>query len=47
LAIKKFPTGTQNRWKVIADYLNRNLKETIGKAKEMSEKKQSNVDNKR
>lgn len=39
LAINKFPAGTGNRWKVIADYIDRNPKETIAKAKELNEKK--------
>lgn len=47
LAIKKFPPGTQNRWRVIAEFMNRNQKDVINKAKEMQEKKQSDVESKR
>ena len=47
MAINKFPPGTGNRWKVIADYIDRNPKETIAKAKEMQERKKKNVDKKR
>ena len=47
LAIKKFPPGTQNRWRVISEFMNRNQKDVINKAKEMQEKKQSDVESKR
>ena len=47
LAVNKFPAGTSNRWKVIADYIGRNPKETIAKAKEMQDRKQKNVEAKR
>lgn len=47
LAVNKFPAGTGNRWKVIAEYVGRNLKEVIAKAKEMQERKQTAVDAKR
>jgi hypothetical protein len=37
--IAKFPTGTVNRWKVIADFVEtKNQKEVIQKAKEIQEK---------
>ena len=37
--IAKFPPGTVNRWKVIADYVeSKNQKEVIQKAKEIQEK---------
>jgi len=37
--ITKFPPGTVNRWKVIADYVqSHNQKEVIAKAKEIQEK---------
>lgn len=47
LAIKKFPPGTSNRWRVISDFVGRNQKEVIAKAKEMQDKKQSDVETKR
>ena len=47
LAIKKFPPGTTARWKIIGDFVNKNQKEVIAKAKEMQGKKQSDVDGKR
>ena len=38
LAIKKFPPGTAERWRVIADYIStKNQKEVIAKAKEILE----------
>ena len=37
--ITKFPPGTVNRWKVIADFVqSKNQKEVIQKAKEIQEK---------
>lgn len=47
MAIKRFPPGTSNRWKVIADFVGRNQKDVIAKAKELQEKKQSDVESKR
>lgn len=38
LAIVKFPAGTVQRWKVIADFVGKNQKETIAKAKEIHDK---------
>jgi len=38
LGIKKFPPGTKDRWKVIADFIQtKNPKEVIAKAKEIHE----------
>lgn len=40
-AVVKFPTGTINRWKTIADHIgSRNQKEVIAKAKEIQAKQQ-------
>ena len=41
--IVKFPAGTQDRWKVIAEYIGMTPKETITKAKEMQERQQKDI----
>ena len=46
--ITKFPPGTVNRWKVIADFVqSKNQKEVIQKAKEIQEKQTRDVEAKR
>jgi DnaJ homolog subfamily C member 2 len=46
--ITKFPPGTVNRWKVIADFVqSKNQKEVIQKAKEIQEKQAWDVEAKR
>ena len=47
LAINKFPAGTKDRWKVIAEFCGRSAKETIAMAKQLAEKKQKDVEAKR
>jgi hypothetical protein len=47
LSIVKFPPGTVNRWAVIADYCGKTQKQVIGKAKEIQEKKQRDLELKR
>ena len=38
-AIKKFPAGTGDRWRVVADYIGtKNQKQVVTKAKEIKEK---------
>jgi len=44
----KFPAGTVNRWRVIADFVgSKTQKEVIGKAKELQELQQKMVEEKR
>lgn len=45
--IVKFPPGTLNRWKVIADYVGKPQKQVIMKAKEIQEKQKKDVEAKR
>ena len=47
LAINKFPAGTKDRWKVIAEFCGRSTKETIAMAKQLAEKKQKDLEAKR
>jgi DnaJ family protein C protein 2 len=45
--ITKFPPGTVNRWKVIADFVGKPQKAVIQKAKDIQEKQQRDVEAKR
>ena len=46
--IQKFPPGTVNRWKVIADFVeSKNQKEVIQKAKEIQEKQTWDIEARR
>mmetsp|Transcript_10645 Transcript_10645/g.16233 ORF Transcript_10645/g.16233 Transcript_10645/m.16233 type:complete len:155 (+) Transcript_10645:1394-1858(+) len=46
--IVKFPVGTVNRWRVIADFVgSKSQKEVISKAKEIQERQQRDVEAKR
>jgi DnaJ family protein C protein 2 len=46
--IKRFPPGTVNRWKVVADFVqSKNQKEVIQKAKELVEKQARDIEAKR
>lgn len=45
--IKRFPPGTANRWKVIADTIGRNQKDVISKAKDLQDRRQGDVEAKR
>lgn len=47
LGINKFPAGTKERWKVIAEFCGRPPKETIAMAKQLAEKKQRDVEAKK
>ena len=42
-AMGKFSVGTVNRWKVIADFVVKNMKETIAKAKEIAASQEAEV----
>lgn len=47
-AVVKFPPGTNQRWKTIADYMGgRSQKDIIKKAKELAEKRADEVKNNR
>lgn len=44
-AIVRFPPGTGNRWKVIAEFLGmRNVKDVIKKAQELATKRQTELE---
>jgi hypothetical protein len=46
-AVKRYPAGTADRWKVIGDTIGKNAKESIGKAKEIQEKQQQDIEDRR
>ena len=46
-AIVKFPPGTSERWKVIADFCGKDQKAAISKAKEMQQKQIKDVEERR
>jgi len=44
LGIKKFPPGTNDRWRVVADFIGtKNQKEVISKAKEILENQKDEI----
>lgn len=46
--IARYPPGTINRWKVIADFVgSKNMKEVVSKAKEIQEKIAADIESQR
>ena len=44
LGIKKFPPGTNDRWRVVADFIGtKNQKEVIAKAKDIKEQQEADI----